>query len=142
MHNSGMNSQPNYCGYRFPQQIISHSVWLYHRFTLSFRDIEDLLAERGIIVSYESIRQWCRKFGPSYANRLRKRQGRLGDTWLMDEVVIVTIRGERRYLWRAVDQDTNAIDIFVQKRKDKQTAKRFFSKMLKNRLAVCLSFRF
>ncbi len=131
MHNFGMNSQPNYFGYRFPQQIISYSVWLYHRFTLSFRDIEDLLAERGIIVSYESIRQWCRKFGPSYANRLRKRQGRLGDTWLMDEVVIVIVRGERWYLWRAVDQDTNVIDILVQKRKDKQAAKRFFRKMLK-----------
>ncbi len=102
MHNSGLNSQPNYCGYRLLRQIISHSVWLYHRFTLNFRDIEDLLAERSIIVSYESIRQWCQKFGPSYANRPRQRQDRLGDRWLMDEVVIVTVRGERRYLWRAL----------------------------------------
>ena len=102
---------------------------LYHRFTLSFRDIEDLLAERGAIVTYESIRQWCMKFGPSYANQLRKRQGRLGDTWFMDEAAIVTVQGERRYLWRAVDQDDNVIDILVQKRKDKQAATRFFRKM-------------
>ncbi len=118
--NPGMNHQLSYRGYRFPPQIISHAVWLYHRFTLSFRDIEDLLAERGVMVTYESIRQWCMKFGPNYANQLRKRQGRLGDTWLMDEVVIVTVQGEGRYLWRAVDQDDNVIDILVQKRKDKR----------------------
>ncbi|MGH8605056.1 MAG: IS6 family transposase, partial [Gammaproteobacteria bacterium] len=127
-----MNSQTNYRGYRFPPDIISHAVWLYHRFRLSFRDIEDLLAERGIIVTYESIRQWCLRFGPRYANQLRKRQGQLGDTWFMDEAMIVTVQGERRYLWRAVDQDDNVIDILVQKRKDKQAAKRFFRKMLKH----------
>ena len=125
-----MNSQSNYCGYRFPQQIISHSVWLYHRFTLSFRDIEDLLAERGIIVSYEAIRQWCLIFGPDYPGKLRKRQGHLGDTWFMDET-FVTINSVRHYLWRAVDQDNNVIDILVQKRRDKGAAKRFFRKMLK-----------
>jgi len=70
-----MNCQSSYHGYRFPPEIISHAVWLYYRFTLSFRDIEDLLAERGVIVTYESIRQWCMKFGPNYANQLRKRQG-------------------------------------------------------------------
>jgi putative transposase len=106
-------------------------VWLYHRFCLSFRDVEDLLAERGVIVSYEAIRQWCKKFGPSYANTLRKRAGRLGDTWLLDEVNIVTIQGGRHYLWRAIDQDSNVIDILVQKRKDKRVAKRFFRKILK-----------
>ncbi len=127
-----MNRQSSYRGYRFPPEIISHAVWLYHRFTLSFRDIEDLLAERGVIVTYESIRQWCMKFGPDYANQLRKHQGRLGDTWFMDEAVIVTVQGERRYLWRAVDQDDNVIDILVQKLKDKQAAKRFFRKMLKH----------
>ena len=87
-----------YHGYRFPTEIISHSVWLYHRFCLSFRDVEDLLAERGIVVSYESIRSWCNKFGPAYARKLKKRRGSLGDTWYMDEVNIVMVRGERRYV--------------------------------------------
>ena len=93
-----MKLSPNpYAGYRYPSEIISHAVWLYHRFTLSFRDIEDLLAKRGIIVSYETIRQWCLKFGPEHVRKLRKRQGRLNDTWYMDEVFI-TINGERHYL--------------------------------------------
>ena len=82
---------------------------------MSFRDVEDLLAERGIIVSYETIRQWCGKFGPDYARQLKRRQGRLGDTWFLDEV-FVTINGERQYLWRAVDQDGDLIDILVQPR--------------------------
>ena len=125
-----MNSQPNYHGHRFPPLIISHAVWLYHRFTLSFRDIEDLLAERGVIVSYESIRQWCRKFGPGYARTLKRRQGRLGDTWSLDELFI-TIQGQRHYLWRAVDQDGDTIDILVQRRRDRRAAKRFFRKLLK-----------
>ena len=94
--------KPLYHGYRFLPEIISHAIWLYHRFCLSYRDVEDLLAERGIIVSYESIRQWCGKFGPTYARALKKRQGRLGDTWYLDEMSI-KIRGELRYLWRAVD---------------------------------------
>ena len=77
-----MTSQAaSYHGYRFPPEIISHAVWLYHRFCLSFRDTEDLLAQRGITVSYEAIRQWCQRFGPEYARILRRRQGRLGDTW-------------------------------------------------------------
>ena len=103
-----------YCGYRFPREIISLCVWLYHRFSLSFRDVEELLAKRGIVVSYETIRQWCRKFGPEYARRLKRRQGRLGDIWHLDEV-FVKIRGERHYLWRAVDQDGHVIDILVQR---------------------------
>lgn len=90
---------PSYRGYRFPPEIISHVVWLYHRFCLSFRDVEDLLAQRGILVSYETIRQWCRKFGPEYARGLKRRQGRLGDTWHLDEF-FVTIRSKRQYLWR------------------------------------------
>jgi len=114
-----------YRGYRFPTEIISHAIWLYHRFCLSFRDIEDLLAERGIIVSYETIRSWCNKFGPTYARIIKKRRGSLGDTWYMDEVYIVTVRGERRYLWRAVDQDGDVLDILVQKRKDKKVASVF-----------------
>src|SRR5229473_755324 len=78
----------SYHGYRFPPEIISHAVWLYHRFCLSFRDTEDLLAQRGITVSYETIRQWCRRFGPAYARILRRRQGRLGDTWHLDELFV------------------------------------------------------
>jgi len=120
-----------YHGYRFPPEIISHSVWLYHRFCLSFRDVEDLLAERGIVVSYESIRSWCNKFGPAYARKIKKHRGSLGDTWYMDEVYIVTVRGERRYLWRAVDQDGDVLDILVQNRKNKQAALRFFKKLMK-----------
>ena len=107
-----------YLRHRFPSDIISHAVWLYHRYGLSFRDVEDLLAERGIIVSYETIRQWCGKFGPDYARRLKRRQGRLGDTWFLDEV-FVTINGQRQYLWRAVDQDGDLIDLLVQPCRDK-----------------------
>jgi putative transposase len=88
-------AKPLYHGYRFPPEIISHAVWLYHRFCLSFRDVEDLLAERGIVVSYETIRYWCNKFGPTYAREIKKRRGALGDAWYMDEVYIVTVRGER-----------------------------------------------
>ena len=119
-----------YHGYRFHPTIISHAVWLYYRFCLSFRDAEDLLVERGISVSYESIRQWCNHFGPEYARKLKNRQGRLGDTWYLDEVYI-KIRGELHYLWRAVDQDGDTIDILVQKRRNKTAAKRFFRKLLK-----------
>ena len=98
-----MNTRrPRYLQHRFQPEIISHAVWLYHRYGMSFRDVEDLLAERGIIVSYETIRQWCGKFGPDYARQLKRRQGRLGDTWFLDEV-FVTINGQRQYLWRAVD---------------------------------------
>ena len=120
-----------YRGHRFPPAIISHAVWLYHRFTLSFRDVEDLLAERGISVSYEGIRYWCRKFGPTYARSLRRKQGRLGDIWHVDELFI-KIRGERHYLWRAIDQDGDVIDILVTRRRDRKAAKRFFRKMLKH----------
>jgi transposase-like protein len=118
-----MSSLPNYRGYRFPPEIISHAVWLYHRFTLSLRDIEDLLAERDVIVSYESIRHWCTTFGLDYARRLRKRRGPIGDRWFLDEVT-VSIQGKRQYLWRAVDQDGDLLDILVQSRKDKRAAKR------------------
>ena len=125
-----MNTRrPRYLRHRFPPEIISHAVWLYHRYCLSFRDVEDLLAERGIIVSYETIRQWCGKFGPDYARQLKRRQGRLGDTWFLD-AVFVTINGQRQYLWRAVDQDGDLIDILVQPRRDARTARRFFRRLL------------
>ena len=119
-----------YRGHRFPPEIISRAVWLYHRLTLSFRDVEDLLAERGIIVSYEAIRFWCLKFGPEYARTLRKKQGRLGDIWHVVEL-FVKIQGQQLDLWRAVDQDGDVFDILVTKRRDKRAAKRFFSKVLK-----------
>jgi putative transposase len=131
-----MNSpRPAYHGYRFPPEIISHAVWLYHRFSLSFRDVEDLLAERGITVTYEAIRQWCLKFGPRYARRLKRGQGRLGDTWHLDEP-FVSIRGRRHYLWRAVDQDGDVIDIFLQPRREQRAAKRFFHKLLRGQGAA------
>jgi len=109
---------------------MSHAVWLYHQFCLSFRDVEDLLAERGVIVSYQAIRGWCAKFGPEYARSARRRRGQLGDTWFLDEV-FVTIQGQRHYLWRAVDQDGDVIDILVQRRRDAGAARRFFRKLLK-----------
>ena len=121
---------PRYHGYRFPPEIISHAVWLYHRFCLSFRDAEDLLAQRGVTVTYETIRHWCQTFGRDYARRLRHRRGRLGDTWYLDEL-FVTIQGQRQYLWRAVDQDGNVIDILIQSRRDRRAAARFFHKLLK-----------
>ncbi len=124
------DAAPSYHGYRFPPEIISHAVWLYHRFCLSFRDAEDLLAQRGILVTYETIRHWCQTFGPAYARRLRHRRGRMGDTWYLDEL-FVTIQGRQHYLWRAVDEDGDAIDILVQSRRDRWAAVRFFRKLLK-----------
>ncbi len=121
---------PSYHRHRFPSEIISHAVWLYHRFCLNFREVEELLAERGITVTYETVRQWCQKFGSAYARKLKKRQGRLGDTWYLDEVFI-TIQGQRQYLWRAVDQDGDTIDILVQRRRNKKAAVRFFRRLLK-----------
>jgi putative transposase len=120
-----------YKRHRYPPQIISHTIWLYHRFTLSLRDIEEILASRGIIVSYESIRQWCLKFTPSYARSLRKKQGQMGDQWFLDEVFI-KINGKQNYLWRAVDQDGNELDILVTRKRDKKSALKFFRKLFKN----------
>ena len=119
-----------YKNHRFPTEIISHAVWLYFRFCLSFRDVEELLFERGVSVTYEAIRKWCRKFGQQYANQLCRRRPRPSDKWHMDEVFL-RIKGERHYLWRAVDQDGSVLDILVQRRRDKRAAKRFFRKLLK-----------
>ena len=121
---------PSYRGYRFPSEIISHAIWLYHRFCLSFREVEEILAERGIILTYETIRQWCQKFGPDYARKLKKRQGRWGDPWHIDEVFI-TMQGQRHYLYRAVDQDGDVIDILVQRRRNQRAAERFFRRLIK-----------
>jgi putative transposase len=119
-----------YSGHRYPTVIISHAVCLYFRFALSYRGVEEILAARGIVVSYETIRRWCVKFGQQYANRIRQRRGDLGDTWQLDEV-FVTINGQRLYLWRAVDQDGDVLDILVQKHRDRKAAKRFFLKLMK-----------
>ena len=119
-----------YCRYRFPPEVIQYAVRLYHRFSLSLRDIEDLLAERGIQVSYETIRRWCIKFGSKYASRLRMNNGEYGDTWYVDEV-FVRIDSRHRYLYRAVDQDGDVIDIFVQEKRDARAAKTFFRRLVK-----------
>src|SRR5262249_13833580 len=116
--------------HRFPGEIMSHGVWLSYRFPLSYRDVEELLLERGIDVTHEAIRQWCLKFGQGYANQLKHRRAQPGDKWHLDEVLL-TINGKRHYLWRAVDQDDNVLDILVQSRRNKQAAKKFFRKLLK-----------
>jgi len=120
-----------YKRHRFPTEIIQYAVWLYHRFNLSHRDIEDLLAERGVEVSYESIRLWCNKFGQKYAKRLKRRHQGFGDTFYIDEV-FVKIQGRQQYLWRAVDQDGEVVDVFLQARRDGMAAKRFFKRLLMN----------
>ena len=150
--------------HRFPAELISHAVWLYHVFSLiprlvnqnpsirpeqppsggchwayrfrlmglgiSLRDVELILAERGVVVSYESIRRWCRKFGHRFANSLRRRRPKPGDKWHLDEVFI-RIAGKQHYLWRAVDQDGIVLDILVQSRRNAKAAKRFFKKLLR-----------
>jgi putative transposase len=125
-----MNESRKYKQYRYPVEIIEYAVWLYYRFNLSQRDVEDLLAERGIIVSYESIRLWCNKTGPKYATRLKRKHQGYGDTFFIDEV-FVKIGGKQHYLWRAVDQDGEIIDVFLQKRRDGAAVKRFFKRLLK-----------
>ena len=119
-----------YKRHRFPPAIISYAVWLYFRFNLSHRDIEDLLAQRGVIVSYESIRLWCIKFGQIYARRLKRRHQGFGDIFYIDEV-FVKINGKQQYLWRAVDQEGEVIDVFIQSRRDGAAAKRFFKRLLR-----------
>ncbi len=121
---------PRYKRHRFPPAIIGHAVWLYFRFALSYRDVEELLAERGVVLTYETVRQWCRKFGQGYANALCRRRPRTGDKWHLDEVFI-SINGVQHYLWRAVDQDGNVLDILVQSRRHKAAARIFFRRLLK-----------
>ena len=118
-----------YKRYRFPSAIIQYAVWLYHRFNLSHRDIENLLAERGINVTYEAIRLWCNKFGSKYAARLKRKHQGYGDTFFIDEV-FVKIDEQQHYLWRAVDQDGEVIDVFLQKRRNGAAAKKFFKRLL------------
>ena len=113
-----------------PAEIINHCVWLYHRFPLSFREVEELMLVRGVVVSYETIRRWCAKFGQAYANQLRRRRPRPGDKWHLDEV-FVKINGITGYLWRGIDQHGNVLDVLVQSRRNAKAAKRFFRKLLK-----------
>jgi putative transposase len=120
-----------YKRHRFPPDIIAYAVWLYYRFNLSHRDIEDLLAERGITVSREAIRLWCIKFGALYARRLKRKHRGYGDTFFIDEV-FVKINGKQHYLWRAVDQDGEVVDVFLQAKRDGTAAKRFFKRLLRS----------
>ena len=130
-HNQPMSDSISlYYRHRFPAEIISHCVWLYFRFALSLRDVEEMMASRGVSLSYETVREWCLKFGQTYANDLRRRSPRPGDAWHPDEVFL-KINGRIHYLWRAVDQDDEALDIMVQSKRDKGAAKRFFRKLLK-----------
>ena len=120
----------SYEGHRYPVEIINHCVWLYFRFSLGFRQVEELMLARGVVVSCETIRRWCDKFGQAYANQLRRRRPRPGDKWHLDEV-LVKINGITDYRWRAVDQHGNVLDVLVQSRRNAKAAKRFFRKLLK-----------
>src|ERR671928_245226 len=122
-----------YAGYRFPGEIISHAVWLYIRFPLSLRMVEEMLAARGIAVSHETVRQWGRKFGQTFANQIRRRLPCAGDKWHLDEVCLM-IRGKKHWLWRAVDQDGFVLDVLVQSRRDKRAATRLLRKLLKKQM--------
>ncbi len=124
-----------YAGYRFPGEVISHAVWLYFRFPLSLRMVEEMLAARGIVVSHETVRQWARKFGQEFANQIRRRLPRAGDKWHLDEVE-VKIAGQKRWFWRAVDQSGMVLDVLVQSRRDKRAAKRLLRKLLKRQARV------
>src|SRR4051794_17924930 len=120
----------SYARHQFPPEVIRHAVWLYLRFTLSYRDAEDLLAERGLDVSYETIRRWVLKFGPTVARRLRQRRPKPTPHWHLDEMV-ARIAGERMYLWRAVDSEGEVLDVLVQCRRDKAAARKLMRKLLK-----------
>ena len=130
-----MTSAPRslYAGYRFPAEIISHAVWLYFRFPLSLRMVEDMLAAREIVVSHETVRQWALKFGQAIANQIRRRLPQAGDKWHLDEVVL-KIAGVKHWLWRAVDQTGIVLDVLVQSRRDKQAARRLLRKLLKKQM--------
>ena len=117
-------------GHRFSRSVVGYAVWLYHRFALSLRDVEDLLAERGIKVSHETIRVWCRRFGPQIAASIRRGRPKPADKWHMDEMVI-TIGGRKHWLWRAVAANGDTLDVLVQSRRDARAAKRFLRKLMK-----------
>ena len=122
---------PLYRCHRFPAEVVAHAVWLYCRFPLSLRMVEDILAARGIVVSHQTVRSWAEKFGRHFANEIRRHSaGKLGDKWYLDEVVI-SIGGKKNWLWRAVDQDGFVLDVLVQSRRDAKAAKRLMRKLLK-----------
>ena len=123
----------SYARYRFPPVVVQHAVWLYFRFPLSYRDVEDLLAERGIDVSYETMRRWALKFGQAYARRLRTVRPRPDARWHLDEV-FVSIAGKRMYLWRAVDGEGEVLDILVQSRRNKKAAFKLMRRLLKKQV--------
>ena len=125
-----MTKPISYKRHRFPPQIIAHAVWLYFRFPLSLRLVEEMLLERGIVVSYETIHRWGKKFGPAYARRLRRKQPSPHDVWHLDEVVI-SIAGKKHWLWRAVDQDGYVLDEIVQSRRNTKAAKRLLTRLMK-----------
>ncbi|PWI04648.1 IS6 family transposase [Streptomyces sp. NWU339] len=129
------SASPSYQGHRYPAEVISHCVWRCSRFPLSFREVEKLMLQRGVLVSYETVRRWCLKFGQAYANGLRRRRARPGDKWYPDEVLI-KINGELKHLWRAVDQDGMVLDILVQDRRGTAAARRFFRTLLKKTCSV------
>src|SRR5256714_4529781 len=120
----------SYAGYRFPPEVIQQAIWLYVRFTLSFRDVEDLLAERGIVVSYETVRRWVNHFGPKIGADLRKRRPKPHTIWHLDEVYL-KIDGRMVYLWRAVDSEGEVLDVLVQSRRNKRAALRLMRRLLK-----------
>ena len=120
----------SFARHQFPPAIIRHAVWLYVRFTLSYRDVEDLLAERGLDVSYETVRRWVLKFGPLFARELRRRRPRPTSRWHLDEMAVM-IAGRRFWLWRAVDDEGEVLDLLVQRRRDKAAAVRLMRKLLK-----------
>ena len=126
-----MTTSNPYRGFRHPAEVIQHAVWLYHCFSLSLRDVETILAARGIVVSYETIREWGLRFGRLFANELKRRRPRPGDKWHLDEVFI-RVQGKLHYLWRAVDQHGHVLDILVQSRRNARAAKRFFRKLLRD----------
>ena len=125
---------PLYRRHRFPPEIISHAVWLYFRFPLSLRMVEEMLAARGICVTYETVRQWAMKFGKGFSNQIRQRSPARGDKWHLDEVVI-SIAGEPYWLWRAVDQNGFVLDVLIQRRRDSHAARRLMAKLLRAAVA-------
>jgi putative transposase len=125
-----MNKSVSYKRHRFPPEIIAHAVWLYFRFPLSLRLVEEMLLERGILVSYETVHRWALKFGPAYARRLRRKPPSRRDIWHLDEIV-VTISGQKHWLWRAVDQDGYVLDEILESRRDTKAAKRLLKRLLR-----------
>lgn len=130
-----MSKPVSYKRHRFPPQIIAHAVWLYFRFPLSLRLVEEMLLERGIVVSYETVRRWALKFGRDYARRLKRKPPSRHDIWHLDEVV-VTIAGQKHWLWRAVDQDGYVLDEILQTRRNTKAAKRMLTRLLKKQGCV------